>query len=75
MDPAKLKVLKSQLNDVLDKDFIIHSNSPWDTLVLFVNKKVGSLRMFIDYRQINRSPLRISALSLGLVTCLINFKG
>ena len=53
MSPTKLKELKAQLKDLLDNGFIRPSISPWGSPVLFVNKKDCSLRMFIDYRQLN----------------------
>ena len=49
MAPTELKELKSQLTDLYDKSFIRPTISPWGAPVLFVNKKDGSLRMFIDY--------------------------
>jgi len=54
MVPAELKELKEKLKDLLDKGFIQPSISPWGALVLFVQKKDGSLRMCIDYRQLNK---------------------
>ncbi|XP_070009621.1 uncharacterized protein [Nicotiana sylvestris] len=52
--PAELRELKQQLHDLLDKGFIRPSVSPWGAPVLFVKKKYGSLRMRIDYRQLNK---------------------
>ena len=49
MATTKLKDLKSQLQDLLDKGFIRPSVSPWGAPVLFVKKKDGTLRMCIDY--------------------------
>ncbi|XP_070019427.1 uncharacterized protein [Nicotiana sylvestris] len=40
--------------DLLDNSFIRPSISPWGVPVLFVKKKDGSLRMCIDYRQLNK---------------------
>ncbi|KAJ8771584.1 hypothetical protein K2173_026761 [Erythroxylum novogranatense] len=54
MAPIELKELKVQLLDLLDKGFIRPSSSPWDAPVLFVKKKDGSLRLCIDYRQLNK---------------------
>lgn len=54
MAPEELKELKQQLQDLLDKSFIRSSISPWGVPVLFVKKKDGSLRMCIDYRQLNK---------------------
>lgn len=47
---VKLKELKMQLQDLVDKGFIPSSVSSWDALVLFVKKKDGSLRLCINYR-------------------------
>ncbi|XP_021631856.2 uncharacterized protein LOC110629250 [Manihot esculenta] len=44
MAPTELKELKIQLQEFLDKGFIRPSISPWDTPVLFVKKKDGTLR-------------------------------
>ncbi|KAH0685662.1 hypothetical protein KY284_016215 [Solanum tuberosum] len=48
MAPAKLRELKEQLKDLLDKGFIRPSISLWGAPVLFVQKKDGSLRMYSD---------------------------
>ena len=58
MAPTKLKELKTQLQELLDKGFIRPSFSPWGTLVLFVENKDGTLRMCIDYRQINKVTVK-----------------
>ncbi|XP_049381296.1 uncharacterized protein LOC125845822 [Solanum stenotomum] len=58
MAPAELKELKEQLRDLLEKGFIRPSQSPWGAPVLFVKKKDGSLRMCIDYRQLNRVTIK-----------------
>ncbi|XP_059313238.1 uncharacterized protein LOC132064309 [Lycium ferocissimum] len=54
MAPAKLRKLKEQLQDLLSKGFIRPSASPWGAPVLFVKKKDRSMRMCINYRQLNK---------------------
>ena len=54
MAPAELRELKAQLEELLSKGFIRPSISPWGAPVLFVKKKYGSLRLCIDYRQLNK---------------------
>ena len=57
MAPTELKELKAQLEELLSKGFIRLSTSPWGAPVLFVKKKYGSLRLCIDYRQLNRATI------------------
>ena len=58
MAPAELLELKKQLQDLLDKGFIRPSVSPWGAPVLFVKKKDGTMRLCMDYRQLNRVTVR-----------------
>ena len=51
---TELKELKSQLQELMDKGFIRPSVSPGGAPVLFVKKKDDTLRMCIDYQQINK---------------------
>ncbi|KAA0037259.1 ty3-gypsy retrotransposon protein [Cucumis melo var. makuwa] len=54
MAPTELKELKVQLQKLLDRGFIRPSVSPWGAPVLFVKKKDGSMRLCIDYRDLNK---------------------
>ena len=54
----ELKELKEQLQDRLDKGFILPSISPWGAPVLFVKKKNGSMSMCIDYRELNKVTIK-----------------
>nr|GEY80591.1 hypothetical protein [Tanacetum cinerariifolium] len=56
--PVELKELKDQLQELLERGFIRPSVSPWGALVLFVKKKDGSMRLCIDYRELNRIMVR-----------------
>ena len=58
MAPAEPKELKEQLADLLHKVFIHPSVSSWGAPVLFMRKKDGSLRMCIDYRQLNKVTIK-----------------
>ncbi|KAL0554213.1 hypothetical protein IC582_008130 [Cucumis melo] len=54
MAPSKLKELKVQLQELVDKGYIRPSVSPWGAPVLFVKKKDGTLKLCINYRQLNK---------------------
>ena len=48
-----MQELRVQLQELLDKGFVKPSNSPWGAPVLFAKKKDKTLRLCIDYRQLN----------------------
>ena len=58
MAPIELQELKVQLQGLLDKTFIRPSTSSWGAPVLFVKKNDKTLRLCIDYRQLNRVTIK-----------------
>ena len=50
MAPAELTELKKQIEELLEKQFIRPSVSPWGAPVLLVKKKDDSSRLCVDYR-------------------------
>jgi hypothetical protein len=47
-----------QLEKILENGYICPSVSPWGDLVLFVKKKDGTLRLCIDFRQLNKVTVK-----------------
>ncbi|GJX31387.1 putative reverse transcriptase domain-containing protein [Tanacetum coccineum] len=69
MAPVELKELKDQLKELLECSFIRPSVSSWGAPVLFVKKKDGSMRLCIDYRELNRHhQLRVKEQDISKTT-------
>ncbi|KAM2950713.1 hypothetical protein COP2_000296 [Malus domestica] len=58
MAHAESRELKVQLQELVDKGFIQPTTSPWGAPVLFVRKKDETLRLCIDYKQLNRVTIK-----------------
>ncbi|KAL7234119.1 hypothetical protein ACSBR1_017668 [Camellia fascicularis] len=58
MAPLELRELQTQLQELPDKGFIRPSVSPWGAPVLFVKKNDGSMRLCIDYRELNKVTMK-----------------
>ena len=58
MSLLELTELKIQLQELLDKEYIRPSVFPWGAPVLFVKKKDDTLRVCINYRQLNKMTIK-----------------
>ncbi|GBG64380.1 hypothetical protein CBR_g41581 [Chara braunii] len=58
MSKEELEVLRTHLNDLIDKGWIRPSCSPYGAPVLFVRKKNKELRLCIDYRKLNAQTIK-----------------
>ncbi|KAL8135142.1 hypothetical protein AgCh_009972 [Apium graveolens] len=56
--PLKMKELATQLQELLEKGMIRPSVSPWAEPVFFVKRKDGSMRLCIDYRDLNKLTIK-----------------
>jgi hypothetical protein len=55
---GELEEFMKQLKELLDKQFIRPSSSPWGAPIIFVEKKDGTQRMCIDYRALNEVTIK-----------------
>ncbi|GKD86141.1 putative reverse transcriptase domain-containing protein, partial [Tanacetum coccineum] len=56
--PSEMQELSNQLQELADRGFIRPSTSSCGAPVLFVKKKVGSFRMCINYRELNKLTVK-----------------
>jgi hypothetical protein len=53
ISPALYPQVQEKIQEMLEKNVICHSNSPWSSPVVLIKKKDNSLRLCLDYRKIN----------------------
>jgi hypothetical protein len=58
MAEVELKLLKAELDSLLEKGFIRPSASPWGSPALFIPKKEGTQRLCVDYRSLNAITIK-----------------
>jgi len=58
MAPTELQILKKQLQESSDKGLIRPSTSPWGAPGLLANKKDGSKRLCINYREFKKVTIK-----------------
>ena len=52
------KEIDTQIDNMLERNVIRHSTSPWASPVVLVRKKDGTMRFCIDYRRLNEVTVR-----------------
>jgi hypothetical protein len=58
LSPVEHAKVKSKLTDLLEKNSVEPSTSPYGAPILFVGKKDGSLRIVQDYRYLNKITIK-----------------
>jgi hypothetical protein len=58
MRTPELAELKEHIKELLEKEFICPSSSPWGAPVIFVPKKDGTQRLWMDYRALNEVTVK-----------------
>jgi hypothetical protein len=58
MSRTEMKELQMQLEEILKKGYVCPSVSSWGYIVLFMNKKYGTLRLCIDFRHLSKVTIK-----------------
>jgi hypothetical protein len=58
MSTLELKELQMKIEELLKKGYIHPSVSPWGVPVLFMKERDGTLRLCIDFRQLNKVTIK-----------------
>ena len=58
MSTLEMKEVKIHLEELLKKGYICPSVSPWGATTLFLKKKDGTLRLCMDFRQLNKVTVK-----------------
>ena len=56
---TKLEAMRTQMTELIEKGWVLPSESPWAAPILFVSKDGGkALRMCVDFRDLNALTIR-----------------
>ena len=58
MSPVELGELKKQLEKLLEKQYVRPSVSPWGASMLLVKKTDGTMRLCVNYHQLNKVMIK-----------------
>jgi hypothetical protein len=58
MSTLEMKELQMKLEELLTKGYICPSVSPWVTPIFFMKKKYGTMRVCINFRQLNKVTIK-----------------
>ena len=58
MAPHEMSELKMQLQELLNKGYIRPNAPPWGAPMLFVKKRDGSMRLCINYKELNNVTIK-----------------
>lgn len=73
LEPLEIKELRKQLQELINRGFICPSSSLWGAPIIFV-KKDGTMRMCINYCELNKITIRIGIHYRVLTLYSINYK-